>query len=101
MEMAITDKDRVVAGKFCNDIGCTAIHVLRDKLPGLLAEVREAERARCVAVIEEDNGVEEEPPAPALLMIADKAATGVHAIVELMRGAVRINRGALVRRIQE
>jgi hypothetical protein len=51
----ITDKDRAIAKDFCDQIGCTTVHHLRDELPQLVATVREAEQARCVAVVETED----------------------------------------------
>lgn len=50
--MPITDNDREIAKNFCDLLGCTTVHLLRDELPQLVATVREAEQARCITVVE-------------------------------------------------
>ena len=46
--MPVTDQDRADAKAFCDQIGCTTVHHLRDELPAFVASIREAERARCL-----------------------------------------------------
>jgi hypothetical protein len=40
MDSMVTDDDRAMASEFCNSIGCTVVHHLRDELPAFVATVR-------------------------------------------------------------
>jgi hypothetical protein len=89
----VIDTDKSESERFCDELGCSRDHILRQHLPLLLAKVREEERARCLDIIETEDELAETPPpiVEALLMRTSQ--------VEVARMVVGTTKKSIARRI--
>jgi hypothetical protein len=94
VRMPITPNDRAIAKAFCDEIGCTTVHHLRDELPAFVARVRETEQARCLAIVETEEELTGEPSPVSLRLLETLPKLG------FARLAVRNTKDAIAARIQ-
>lgn len=93
--MTTTYEDREKAREFCDRIGCTKVHHLREELPDLIAQVREAERARCLEIVRSEEELVGQPPLEVqkLFAVVDK--------IGIARMTVGSTKKSIARRIEE
>ena len=98
--MSVAAIDLEISKHFCDFLGCSEDHLLREALPMLIESVRAAERARCMKIVETEKVLEGEPIDEARSIIIHKMTLGVPGIVEMLRGAVGTTKDCILARMQ-
>lgn len=89
--MTIREDDQRKAQAFCDDIGCTKVHHLREQLPGFVANIREGERDRCLLVVVTEEELIGNLPSEhqALLNVVDKVGVARLTVIATKRSIAR------------